>query len=146
MARHNPTECPEQRNESSGEVAPIVIPPPDRSMMGRGFVRVKGYLHAYGQMSGLALWLLRRGMVVLLVLLVLFTLAAWRTGSWWQAFDVMLNIESPQKTASPVITTILSVAGWLVVPGIAGSVAGLVVERGVKAQRDKPTESLFPQV
>jgi hypothetical protein len=61
---------------------------------------------------------------------------------WRRAYDVSIGITSPADTGVPALAWPLSVAGWLLVPGIAGAVAGYVVSDAIKVRRSKPLEDV----
>jgi hypothetical protein len=62
---------------------------------------------------------------------------------WRDAYDVTVAITSPAATSSPALAWFLSVAGWLVAPGLAGAVAGYVVSASISARRRTPMRELF---
>lgn len=64
---------------------------------------------------------------------------------WRQAYDVMLAITSPAETSHPPLAWLLSIAGWLVVPVVAGAVAGHVVTAAVAGHRATPVSRLFTE-
>jgi hypothetical protein len=45
-----------------------------------------------------------------------------------------------------VLAWFLSVAGWLVMPGVAGAVAGYVVSDSIASRRSRPLDEQFPQI
>lgn len=62
---------------------------------------------------------------------------------WQQAYDVTLAIISPGQTRSPALAWSLSLAGWLVAPGVAGAVAGYVISTGIESRRRAPLDQIF---
>jgi hypothetical protein len=63
---------------------------------------------------------------------------------WRAAYDVNLGVSTPATTAAPALAWCLSLAGWLVAPGIAGAVAGYVVSTSIAERRTKRLDRLFP--
>jgi hypothetical protein len=62
---------------------------------------------------------------------------------WREAYDVAIHITSPADTTSPVAAWALSLSGWLIVPGLAGAVAGYVVSNSIYSRRQTPLTELF---
>ncbi|SHM26331.1 hypothetical protein SAMN05443668_101148 [Cryptosporangium aurantiacum] len=89
--------------------------------------------------------MLFRGLPVLLALAVLYVVTGFVVG-WRDAYDVSLGIESPAETKAPVLAWFLSVAGWLVMPGVAGAVAGYVVSDSIASRRSRSLSESFPQM
>jgi phosphate transport system substrate-binding protein len=79
-----------------------------------------------GRHSGIQYWLRVRGYYILAAFTGLFVLNAVVIGGR-VAYDVSIQIDSPWDTTSPLLALPLSIAGWLVVTGFAGAVAGYVV-------------------
>jgi hypothetical protein len=79
-----------------------------------------------GRHSGIQYWLRVRGYYILAAFGGLFVLNAVVIGGR-VAYDVSIQIDSPWDTSSPLLALPLSLAGWLVVTGFAGAVAGYVV-------------------
>ncbi len=75
---------------------------------------------------------------------LLYTANGFAVG-WRRAYDVSIGILSPADTAVPALAWPLSVAGWLLVPGIAGAVAGYVVSDAIKVRRSTPLEDVRPE-
>jgi hypothetical protein len=44
-----------------------------------------------------------------------------------------------------VLAWSLSLAGWLVAPGVAGAVAGYVISSAIEARRRRPIDGLFAE-
>lgn len=86
--------------------------------------------------------MLTRGSAVLLVFAVLFVVNGVWIG-WREAYDVSLGITSPAATAAPVPAWFLSVAGWLLVPGVAGAVAGYAVSDAITSRRTTSLDDLL---
>lgn len=98
-----------------------------------------------GHQRNLRYWILFRGLPVLAALAVLYVATGFVVG-WRDAYDVSLGIESPAETSAPVLAWFLSVAGWLVMPGVAGAVAGYVVSDSISSRRSRPLTDEFPQI
>lgn len=67
------------------------------------------------------------------------------TIGWRRAYDVTIGITSPADTSAPVLAWFLSIAGWLVAPGIAGAVAGYVVSHAIGARRTRPLDDFLSE-
>jgi hypothetical protein len=65
---------------------------------------------------------------------------------WRKAYDVMLAIISPADTNSPVLAWLLSLAGWLVGPAVAGAVVGYMITAAIEGRRKKPIDGLFREI
>ena len=119
--------------------------PPRRSTWQRFRFRVyterKTFLLA---MSDVSRWFLRWGLGVLLLVTMSFVLAAWRLGSAWVAYDVLVGITAPddKKITATYTALALSALGWILVPAFVGAAAGLIVERQVESHRRNPTDDL----
>ncbi|MDX6740183.1 DUF6313 family protein [Actinocorallia sp. A-T 12471] len=92
---------------------------------------------------GLRHWLLTRGSVVAVLYTGLFVGNGFAIG-WRHAYDVSVGITSPAATSAPVVAWFLSVAGWLLAPGIAGAVAGYALSHAITSRRSVPFEEIFP--
>jgi hypothetical protein len=64
---------------------------------------------------------------------------------WREAYDVAVHIMSPAETDAPVLAYALSIAGWLVVPGVAGAVAGYTVSSLIESRRRQPAERVLDE-
>ena len=106
---------------------------------------VRRWWRSRGHQRNLRYWLLFRGLPVLVGLVVLYIVNGFVVG-WRDAYDVSLGIESPAETSAPVLAWFLSVAGWLVMPGVAGAVAGYVVSDSIASRRSRTLDELFPQI
>jgi hypothetical protein len=71
-------------------------------------------------------WLRVRGYYILGGFAALYVVNAAVVGGR-EAYDVSVQIDSPWDTTIPALALPLSIAGWLVVTGFAGAVAGYVV-------------------
>ncbi|MQY07300.1 DUF6313 family protein [Actinomadura macrotermitis] len=117
-----------------------LVPPPREPL--RHAVRRR--LRSVGRHNGLRHWLSTRGIPVLLGYAALFTGNGFLIG-WRRAYDVSIGITSPADTSAPVPAWFLSVAGWLLVPGIVGAVAGYAVSNAITSRRTRPLDELFPE-
>ncbi|GAA0462509.1 hypothetical protein Ade02nite_29050 [Paractinoplanes deccanensis] len=75
---------------------------------------------------------------------ILFVLNGTLNG-WRRSYDVALAITSPADTSVPQLAWILSLAGWIVAPGIAGAVAGYVITASIGARRRTDINSAFAE-
>ncbi|MGW4487965.1 DUF6313 family protein [Amycolatopsis sp. NPDC004368] len=100
-----------------------VDPPPPRESL-RALVRRRR--RGVRRFRGIQYWLRVRGYYILSGFVGLFVVNAFVIGGR-VAYDVTLQIDSPWDTSSPALALPLSLAGWLVVTGFAGAVAGYVV-------------------
>jgi Family of unknown function (DUF6313) len=91
---------------------------------------------------GLRYWLFYRGSPLLLGFGAIYVANGLVIG-WRNAYDVSVAIISPAATSSPVLAWFLSIAGWLLAPGLAGAVAGYVVSTSISARRKTPIDRLF---
>lgn len=63
---------------------------------------------------------------------------------WSVAYDVMVGSTSPAEVkGDPVVAWVLSIAGWLLGPAVAGAVVGYLVTSAIGARRRQPVEQLF---
>jgi hypothetical protein len=92
---------------------------------------------------GFRYWLWFRGFPFLIVVLVLFIVNGGVNG-WGNAYDVAIGIASPTTAVSPITAWPLSVAGWLLVPGVSGAVAGYIVTDFIARRRTQRVDELFP--
>ncbi|WP_236795083.1 DUF6313 family protein [Amycolatopsis sp. GM8] len=99
-----------------------VDPPPRESL--RALIRRRR--RGLGRFRGIQYWLRIRGYYILGGFIALFVINAVVIGGR-QAYDVSVQIDSPWQTTTPALALPLSLAGWLVVTGFAGAVAGYVV-------------------
>jgi hypothetical protein len=100
-----------------------VDPPPPRESL-RALLRRRR--RGVGRFRGIQYWLRVRGYYFLAAFAGLFVVNAVVIGGR-VAYDVTVQIDSPWDTSSPALALPLSLAGWLVVTGFAGAVAGYVV-------------------
>jgi hypothetical protein len=87
--------------------------------------------------------LLFRGLPVLVAFAALY-IATGSTVGWDKAYRICLAIDGPSGTSSPVLAWALSLAGWLVMPGVAGAVAGYVVSDSIASRRSRSLSDSFP--
>jgi hypothetical protein len=119
----------------------VNLPPPPRE--GR-WDRLKRRWRSRGRHGGIRHWFLTAGLPLSLSLAILFALNGAVIG-WTTSYEVMIGITSPSKTTLPVLAWFLSVAGWLVAPGVAGAVAGYIVSSSIDSRRSRPIGELFSQ-
>jgi hypothetical protein len=98
--------------------------------------------HSLNRHPPLVYWMLTLGLPLLVVSAVVFVVNGMLIG-WATAYDVAVLIESPRKTTAPVAAWILSVLGWLLVPAVAGAVAGHIVSTSIAERRSRPIEEVF---
>jgi hypothetical protein len=91
---------------------------------------------------GLRYWIPFRGLPVFAFCALVYGANATAIG-WRDTYDVAVGITSPADTSQPVLAWVLSVAGWLLVPGIAGAVAGYVVTTQIEDRRQRPLSDLL---
>ncbi|WP_328472974.1 DUF6313 family protein [Actinoplanes sp. NBC_00393] len=107
-----------------------------------------GYLRrrwrSAGQHRGLEFWLLFRGFPFVVLYALLFLLNGVLIG-WRKSYDVSIAITSPADTAHPVAAWLLSMAGWLVAPGIAGAIAGYVLSASINSRRKTSAAALYAE-
>ena len=66
---------------------------------------------------------------------------------WRAAYDISVQITSPAEPRRvPVLAWPLAVAGWLLVPALAGAVAGYVVNSVIETHRSATREPLATRV
>jgi hypothetical protein len=109
------------------------------------FTLVRRWWRSRGQHRPLRYWLLFRGIPALVAFAALFAANGLVIG-WRKAYDVMLAIISPADTSSPVLAWLLSLAGWLVGPAVAGAVVGYMITAAIEGRRKKPIAELFREV
>jgi hypothetical protein len=93
---------------------------------------------------GLRYWLWFRGVPFLAVVFVRYLVNGFVNG-WGDAYDVAAGIVSPTTAAWPGVAWPLSVAGWLLVPEVAGAVAGYIVTDFIARRRNRPIADLFAE-
>ena len=92
---------------------------------------------------GMRYWLPYRGLPIIAFYVILYCMNGLVIG-WGNAYDVTLGITSPAGTHQPALAWVLSLAGWLLVPGIAGAVAGYIVTTQIEGSRQTPFSDLLP--
>ncbi len=112
------------------------VPPPGLSWAQAVRLNLKRIYGSLGQLSPLHLWLLARGIPILLFSLLVYLFGACAVG-WWSSYDLLLGIKSPSEFGFPVIPTVVSLFGWILVPALIGGLAGFLVERGITSHRSK---------
>ncbi|RZS34397.1 hypothetical protein EV193_109188 [Herbihabitans rhizosphaerae] len=89
--------------------------------------------------SGIPYWLMVQGYLVLVPFALLFVITAAVCGAR-NAYDVMLQIASPGEVGYQWLTVPLSMGGWLIVPGFAGALAGIVVVEVTSNRRGRQAD------
>jgi hypothetical protein len=59
---------------------------------------------------------------------------------WRTAYDVNVVITSPADTSQPWLAWPLSIAGWLIVPVLAGAIAGYAVTSAITVRRRRKAD------
>jgi uncharacterized protein DUF6313 len=98
---------------------------------------VRRWWRSRNRHHGLRYWLIFWGLPLVVLYAALFTINGFLIG-WQTAYDVTLAIDSPGDVTSAHTTFWawpLSVAGWLAMPGVAGAVAGYVVNSSITRRR-----------
>lgn len=113
---------------------------------------LRRWWRARGRHKGIQYWLMVQGYRILAAFAAVFALNGVING-WQVAYDVSLQIDSPWDTEVPVpwLALPLSLAGWLVVTGFAGALAGYVVievteNRLLRNQSKRSWTGLIPRL
>jgi hypothetical protein len=109
----------------------------------RRFEWLRRWWRSQGRQRNLRYWLLFRGLPVLVAFAALYVVTGFQVG-WERAYNICLAIDPPSGTSSPVLAWALSIAGWLVMPGVAGAVAGYVVSDSIASRRSRSLGDSFP--
>lgn len=117
------------------------LPPPPKERQLKRLVR---QWRSRGRHRGLRYWFITTGLPILVVYSSLFLANGVAIG-WANSYEVMIGITSPAKTTMPTLAWGLSVAGWLLAPGLAGAVAGYVVSNSINSRRSRTVNELFNQ-
>lgn len=125
--------------ERAGNNTSDDIDPPSRETLP---ALVRRWLRSRHRYTGIEYWLRFRGIYIVVGFGVLFLVNVLAVGGR-TAYDLTVQIDSPWNTRYPWLALPLSVAGWLVVTGFAGAVAGYVVtdvadNRNIQQLRGKP--------
>jgi Family of unknown function (DUF6313) len=113
-----------QMTEPVGTSESVAIDPPRRESVRALFRRLR---RSRGRHSGVRYWLLVRGYYILAAFAGLYVLNAVASDGR-TAYDLSVQIVSPWAAKLTLWLALpLSIAGWLVVTGFAGAVAGYVV-------------------
>jgi Family of unknown function (DUF6313) len=91
---------------------------------------------------GFHYWLLFRGVPFAVVVAVIYLVNGLVNG-WAAAYDLLVNIDSPFEARMPLLAWLLSFAGWLLVPGLAGAVAGYIVSGFADGRRAEPASEVL---
>ena len=110
-------------------------PPPDARLserLRRGWKSLGAYI-------GMRHWLLVRGTFLAAGFMALFVANGFVLG-WKTTYDVTIGITSPgdPDVTVPVLAWLMSVAGWLAAPAVAGGVAGAVISNAITNRRQRP--------
>ena len=119
--------------EPTAEAAINAPPPPRRTT----WQQLRRRWLSLGRHRPLRYWLLARGLPVFTVLAVLYVLDGALNG-WRAAYEVMVLIRSPVGAEVPLPAWLLSIAGWLLMPALAGAIAGYVISTAVGERRTRP--------
>jgi hypothetical protein len=60
------------------------------------------------------------------------------TNGWTAAYNVMVTIDSPADSDHILLAWLLSIAGWMIGPAVAGAVAGYVITSWIDRRRSRP--------
>jgi hypothetical protein len=117
--------------------------PPTAGARERRAELLRRWWRSQGRRRNLRYWLLFRGLPVLVAFAMLYIVTGFVVG-WEKAYNICLAIDPPTGTSSPVLAWALSLAGWLVMPGVAGAVAGYVVSDSIGSRRSRSLPDSFP--
>jgi len=102
--------------------------------LGGSVSKLRRIFRSAESLSNLQYILIFRGAPVALAYAALYVVNGMFLG-WQNAFDVSFCIVSPAATRLPALALPLSIAGWLVVPVLAGAIAGYAVQRSLETRR-----------
>jgi hypothetical protein len=142
------TECPTPGSDEPWADAPGAdsvrreIPPAAESVTGR----IRRYWRSRGRYGRFRYWLVFRGLPLGILFAALYGTNGWVNG-WVISYELTLAIRSPADPAvsAPALGWLLSLAGWLVAPGVAGAVAGYVISSAIEARRRARFDALFTE-
>jgi|tagenome__1003787_1003787.scaffolds.fasta_scaffold20799148_3 hypothetical protein len=117
---------------------PGLAPPPPSNLIGS----MRRRWRSRGRHRPLRYWILFRGLPLFGFYAVIFALNGFLIG-WRDAYDLSVHITSPRGVPLAVLPWILSIASWLLVPAIAGAVAGYVVGAQIGERRGLPLSEAF---
>lgn len=80
-----------------------------------------------------AYWLLTRGLVSIAAVTVVVVLSGFIDG-WWDTYELLIGDKSP-RGGVPVLSFVVSVGGWVLVPALIGAVGGYAVESAINRHR-----------
>jgi hypothetical protein len=118
-----------------------LLPPQSREGWRQGLRR---RWRSRGRHRELHYWLLFRGLPAVTAYACLYVLGGLVLG-WTAVYNVTLGISSPADSTAPALAWLISLAGWLVAPGIAGGVGGYVISKQISSRRKSSIEDLFPE-
>jgi hypothetical protein len=87
-------------------------------------------------------WLIYRGSLLAAGYAGLYVTNGFVIG-WRETYDVNVAITSPAATSAPLLAWPLSVAGWLMVPVLAGALAGYMINTTISGRRSKSIKDIF---
>jgi hypothetical protein len=93
---------------------------------------------------GFQYWLRFRGIPFVALVAVLYVVNGFVAG-WSSAYEIAAGIGSPAHSPAPLVAWPLSIAGWLLVPGIAGAIAGYIVTDFIARRRTTPVHEVFAE-
>jgi hypothetical protein len=91
---------------------------------------------------GFHYWMLFRG-VPFVVMVAIIYLVNGLVNGWATAYDLLVNVDSPFEAPVPVLAWFLSFSGWLLVPGLAGAVAGYIISDFADGRRSDPVSEVL---
>jgi len=93
---------------------------------------------------GFRYWLWFRGLPFAGLVAILFVINGFVNG-WTIAYEITVTITSPADARVSVVAWLLSIAGWLLIPCVAGAVAGYIVTDFIAGRRTRPVADLFAE-
>ncbi|MCX4993387.1 DUF6313 family protein [Streptomyces sp. NBC_00568] len=90
-------------------------------------------------------WLLTRASVWLAGFGVLYLFGGFLLG-WSTAYEVLVGLTAPASSRHPWYGYLLSLAGWLLVPGLTGAAAGYLVTRQIERRRSTDIAELLDRM
>ena len=109
----------------------------------RGLVSwVANWWRARHQFCKLVAWLVGPGLLLLGLMTGLYIATGFVIG-WTAAYDVALGVEAPDTTCHPAVAWPLSIAGWILVPAVIGTIAANVVTSSYDSYRKRSAEEII---